>query len=151
MARKERQITIQDREQELTFKIREMPATQLEGWIIRALLLLAGSGVEMPCGAGSQADIDKAGEFLRTKGLAALGGLDYAKVKPLLDDILGCCARVIERVEERCTPETVDAYIQDVKTLLTLRGEALRLNLGFLQGVAADLSGSPVKKPTGTQ
>jgi hypothetical protein len=39
---------------------------------------------------------------------------------------------VIDQVEERCTSETVDAYILDVKTLFTLRMEAIKLNLVFL-------------------
>ena len=41
--RKETVVTIEDRGNPLTFTIREMPATQLERWIIRAMLLLAGS------------------------------------------------------------------------------------------------------------
>lgn len=38
-------IEIQDRDTILTFKITEMSATQLESWIYRALLLLAGAGI----------------------------------------------------------------------------------------------------------
>jgi hypothetical protein len=147
MARKESIITIQDRDQELTFKIREMPATKLESWIIRALLLVAGSGAQVPDGS----DIKAAGAFLAEKGLNALGNIDFEKARPLLDELLGCCSRVIERIEERCTPETVDAYILDVKTLFTLRMEAIKLNLGFLGPEAARLSGSPEEPSTATR
>lgn len=141
MARKESIITIQDRDQELTFKIREMSATKLESWIIRALLLVAGSGAQVPDGS----DIKAAGAFLAEKGLTALGNIDFEKALPLLDELLGCCARVVEKVEERCTPESVDNYILDVTTLFKLRMEAIKLNLGFLGPEVERLSGSPVK------
>lgn len=146
MARKESLITIQDRDQELIFTIREMPATKLESWIIRALLLLAGSGAQVPGGT----DIKAAGAFLAEKGLAALGNVDFEKAGPLLDELLGCCSRVIGRVEERCTPESVDAYILDVTTLFRLRMEAVKLNLGFLGPEVERLSGSPEKPDTET-
>ncbi|MDR2160561.1 MAG: hypothetical protein LBO77_00220 [Desulfovibrio sp.] len=141
MARKETLITLQDRDQELIFKIREMSATRLESWMIRALLLIASSGVDTPDGA----DIQAVGEYLAERGLRALGGIEYEKASPLLDEMLACCSRVVEKVEERCTPQTVDAYILDVSTLVRLRMEAAKLNLGFLlpEGAAAD------EKPSG--
>jgi len=146
MARKEIILEIQDREQTLTFRIREMPASKLESWIIRAVLLVAGSGAEVPAGA----DLKAVGLFLQSKGLTALGNVDFEKSRPLLDELLSCCSRVIERVEERCTPESVDAYIEDVKTLFTLRMEALKLNLGFFKGAVENLSGSPEKALSAT-
>ena len=42
--RKEEIITINDRGNELTFRIREMPATQLEGWLFRVGTALASTG-----------------------------------------------------------------------------------------------------------
>lgn len=147
MARKEIIIDIQDREQLLTFKIREMPASRLERWIARIILLLAGSGVNLP----SVDDIGAAGEFVMENGLSALASVDFEKAEPLLDELLGCCSRVIERVEERCTPQSVDAYILDVTTLLKLRMEALKLNLSFLLPEGASLSGSPEKTATAVQ
>ncbi len=137
MARKEITIDIQDREQLLTFKIREMPATKLENWLLRVALLLTKSGAQVPDGA----DLPAAGAYLAGNGLSVLGHLEPEKVQPLLDELLGCCSRVVERVEERCTPESVDAYILDVKTLFTLRAEAATLNLGFLRPEGESLSG----------
>jgi hypothetical protein len=136
MARKERVITIQDREQELTFKIREMPASKLESWVGRASMLIAGSASKVPNGF----DVGRAGALLAEKGLMALASIDSEKARPLLDELLGCCSRLVERVEERCTPDTVDNYILDVTTLLTLRLEALRLNLGFFAPAVEMLS-----------
>lgn len=128
MSRKETIIDIQDREQLLTFKIREMPASKLESWIMRSLLLLTASNVQVPAGS----DANAAGAFLLEHGLTALGNVEFEKAQPLLDDLLSCCSRVVENIEERCTPQSVDAYILDVKTLFRLRMEAFKLNLGFL-------------------
>ena len=58
--RKEKVITINDRGNELTFKIKEMPALQLESWLIRAGLLLVGSG------AFDSAEVTDAGDALNT-------------------------------------------------------------------------------------
>ena len=144
--RKEIIIDIMDRDQSLTFKIREMPAARLESWIYRAFLLVVGAGAQVPGGV----DIRAAGAFLAEKGLSALGGIDFDKAKPLLDELLACCSRVLERVEERCTPESVDAYILDVTTLFKLRMEAIKLNLGFLGPVGDKLSGFQGKQPSAT-
>ena len=138
MARRTIEITIEDRGNPLHFIIEEMPATKLEAWIIRALLLIAGAGIEVPDGA----DLRKAGAFLADKGIGALGSLDFEKARPLLDELLGCCFRKIDKVKERCTPDTVDGYIEDVTTLFKLRMEAAKLNLGFLKAEVEKLSDS---------
>ena len=145
--RKEITIDIQDREQLLTFKIREMPATKLESWIIRAFLILTGGSGKYP----PVSDMKAAGAYLTENGLQVLGMLDYEKARPLLDELLACCSRVVEKVEERCTPESVDAYVQDVKTLFTLRLESLKLNLGFWLPEAGAASGFPKNAPGKTQ
>ena len=146
MARKEITIDIRDGEQTLTFKIKQMPATRLERWILRALLLAAGSGVQVP----DNTDIKAAGAFLAEKGLAALGNIDFERAAPLYDELLACCSRLVGKVEERCTPETVDAYVSEVATLFKLRMEAAKLNLGFLGQGAANPFGSPDTPSTET-
>ena len=147
MARRLIEITIEDRGNQLHFVIEEMPATKLESWVIRALLLVAGAGMDVPDGA----DLKKAGAFLADKGISALGTIDYEKARPLLDEMLGCCYRKIEKVKERCTPDTVDGYIEDVQTLFKLRMEAVKLNLGFLKAEVENQSGSREKLSTETQ
>lgn len=141
MARKEIIITLEDRDNPLTFRIRQMPATKLETWLIRALLLLAGSGIEVPVGA----DMQKAGAVLAQGGLSMLGAVNFDKAKPLLDDLLGCCHRVLpEGGEMQVTESTVDGYIEDVRTLFRLRTEALKLNLDFFgSGVLATFRHGP--------
>ena len=136
--RKEKTITLKDRERELTFKVREMSATQLESWIIRAGLLLAGTGMlesaEVSKGAGDV--MAQAGKAIAEGGLSALGKMDYEKAKPLLDELLACCTRIDGGMEQHLTPEVVDGIIEDVKTLFALRKEALALNFGFFASAA---------------
>jgi len=135
--RTEKTIELEDRGNKLTFKIREMSATQLEDWTMRAVLVLAGAGSDIPAGGG----VEGIGKYLAEHGLAAIGNVDYAKAKPLLDEMLGCCSRVVDKMEEKVTPETADAYIQDMSTLFKLRLEAFKVNFSFFG------SGSPSTSP----
>ena len=135
--RNEKIIELEDRGNKLTFKIREMSATQLEDWTMRAVLVLAGAGSDIPASGG----VEGIGKYLAEHGLAAIGAVDYAKAKPLLDEMLGCCSRVIDKMEERVTPETADAYIEDMSTLFKLRLEAFKVNFSFFG------SGSPSSSP----
>ena len=130
--RKEKTVILNDRGNELTFKVREMPATQLESWLLRAGLLLAGTGAfDGKDVTNANEAIAKAGAVLSNGGISALASLDYIKVQPLLDELLGCCIRTDAGVEQRLTPDTVDGIIEDVKTLFALRKEALSVNLSF--------------------
>lgn len=136
--RKEKIITLNDRGKDLTFKIREMPAMKLEAWLIQAGLLLAGTGAFDGKDVSTPGDaIQKAGAVLSQGGISALANIDYEKAKPLLDDLLACCTRTDAGIEQRLTPDTVDAIITDVRTLFALRKEALTLNLGFFMGAGA--------------
>lgn len=144
MARKEHKITLEDDGYTLTFCIRQMPATKLESWLMRAGLLLASSGITLPDGASLHA----AGEHFANQGVSALGGIniDYDKAKPLLDDLLNCCHRVLDGgAEQAVTESTVDGYITDVRNLFKLRMEALTLNMGFFDigGLSKLLNPSP--------
>ena len=57
--------------------------------------------------------------------------VDFTKIKEISDVLLGCCYRVIGKMEERCTPDTVDGFIEDFRTLLTLKKEAFTLSFDF--------------------
>lgn len=132
--RKEKRITVDDRGRELTFKVKEMSALQLERWIVKAGLLLAGSGILDSTLASKDAGdvMSKAGQVISEEGLSALTKLDFDKAEPLLDDLLACCYHIVEGgVETRLTPGIVDGIIEDVRTLFTLRKEALALNFSF--------------------
>ena len=100
----------------------------------------------------------RTGRYFRHKrrerhGLKALANVEYEKAQPLLDELLACCARTDAGVEQRCTPDTVDGYIEDVRTLFKLRVEAAKLNFGFFgaspSDSPADLHIGKPRKPKG--
>ncbi len=131
--RKEKTVILDDRGKQLTFKIREMSALQMEGWIARAGILLAGAGILDKTGdARNVGEIaSELGRTIESSGLSALGKLDYDKARPLMDELLACCSRVDAGVEQPLTPDVLEGFVEDVRTLFTLRKEALALNFGF--------------------
>lgn len=136
MARREITVTLHDRDKDLVFTIKEMPATKLEDWLNRAATILISSGINVPAGA----NIEAAGAYLASQGPALFAGLEYEKVRPLIDELLGCCWRIVDKLPIQCTPENVDSYIEDVQTLYKLKWEAAKLNLGFLKAGLEKLS-----------
>jgi hypothetical protein len=144
--RAEREIVLSDRGRELRFKIREMSATQLESWIMRALLLLGPALGRLD---GEDVGLGEAARALRSKGLGLLATIEYDKAKPLLDELLACCVRVDAGVSQVCTPTSVDGYVEDVRTLFQLRKEALTLNLSFFGQGLGGPSTSPERSSTG--
>lgn len=146
--RKEKKIVVNDRGRELAFVVREMPATKLESFIVRAGLLIAGAGLADGMLGGKKPDepldaahVMQAARKIVTQGgdlLRALGAVEYEKARPLLDELLACCTPA--DAVAPLTPETADGVIEDVRTLFTLRKEALALNFDFF--ASAGPSGS---------
>ena len=135
---KEKTVTINDNGNPLQFRIKQLTATQQEELIVKALLLLANKEL-------GDMDVNELKNYqLNTKALfSALEKIDYAKVKEISNVLLGCCYRVVGKMEEKCTPETVDGYIEDFRTLLTLKKEAFALSFDFFQ----DAGNSQEAKP----
>ena len=125
--RHEKTVTLDDRGNKLTFKIREMSATETGRWIMRALKALGAAGAELPDGA----DLRAAVIFIRNNFQSFCKNIDIDDVQSLLDDLLRACTRVVGKAEEAVTPETVDDYISDVRTLFALYGEAAKVCLDF--------------------
>ena len=150
--RKEKTIVIDDRGRSLTFKIREMSALRLESWIARAGILLAATGMldETRVGVRNAGEIAAGvARAVGESGISALGRLDYDKARPLLDELLSCCSRVDAGVEQPLTPDVLEGFIEDVRTLFTLRKEALALNFGFFAqgGPSASVKDGPALQP----
>lgn len=125
--RKEKTVTLEDRGNKLVFKIREMSATAAEFWIMRLIKTLGAAGVKIPGGA----DLAGAMRYFVANSREVMAALDVESVRGLFDDLLRSCSRVVGKVEEPCTPETVDDYIEDVRTLWALKMAALEVNFGF--------------------
>lgn len=131
---KEKIITLNDSGNQLKFKVRQLPATEQEKLIVKVLLLLANKEI-------ADVEVDKLREnpqaVLNTKTiLAALDKLDYDKLEPISNTLLGCCYRINGNMEEQCTPETVNGYIESFMTLFSLKKAALEVSFDFFGGGA---------------
>lgn len=127
MARKETTIGIIDGDIEKKFRIRQMPVTKLEAWIAQTLLLVGNSELDSAALSGGAA----AGAGMAAAGMKALAGVSYEKAKPLYDELLGCCAVIVEGTFHDLSMDNADVHIEDVKTLFKLRMEAAKLNFDF--------------------
>ena len=126
---KEKIITLNDNGNMLKFKVRQLPATEQEKLIIKILLLVANKEI-------GELDVDKLRENPQTAVnskvlLSALEKLDYEKLEPISNTLLSCCYRINGNMEEQCTPETVNGYIESFITLLSLKKAALEVSFDF--------------------
>lgn len=134
MARKEITITLDDRGQERKFRIVEMPATKLQSWAFRAALLLTSvlNIGDMETGGGVDGNtISRIFDHLIKNGIGELSKIDYERARPLINELLECCYRIDGGIMQQCTENTVDGFIEDVKTLFRLEMEAAKINLDF--------------------
>lgn len=127
-------VTIKDGDKSLKFKVRQMPATEMEDWVLRVSQLAASADL---------GDIDvKTGGMKSVIGaivknpLRFISSVDYAKFKPLWDELLKSASKVDDRIEQQCDIENVDSYVSNFITLIQLRVEVLNLNFGFFSSEA---------------
>ena len=141
--RKEITVTLNDRGNELTFRIREMPATKVERWIIKLAGALSATGV-FSADVADGVDAQKAiADFLLKGGLSKLGAVtrDYDEViQPLIDELYTCVEQKVGNAYFALTPDVIDAKIEDVRTLFNLQKEIVKLHLDFFVPGAASTS-----------
>ena len=146
--RKEITVTLNDRGNELTFRIREMPATKVERWIIKLAGALSATGV-FSADVADGVDAQKAiADFLLKGGLSKLGAVtkDYDEViQPLIDELYTCVEQKVGNAYFALTPDVIDAKIEYVRTLFNLQKEIVKLHLDFFVPGAA--SSSTARQP----
>lgn len=150
--RKEEIITINDRGNELTFRIREMPATQLEGWLFRVGTALASTGFAKTEDIADGIDTTKyIANFLVKDGLRFLGNLDYEKVvKPLVDDLYSCVEQKVGEAYLAVTADNIDSKVEDIRSLFAIQKAVITLHLGFFGiGGASASAKSPSPEASG--
>lgn len=130
---KTKNITIDDNGNKLTFVVRQMPALQAWHWCNKVILLLCEAGADIPLENGFTGAV----EYIREHGLGVLGKLDYAKAQPLMEELLQQCSRLVDRMETQVTPDSCEAYIEDVRTLYLLEKEAFVISLPFFKAGGA--------------
>lgn len=121
-----------------TFVLSEMPADQAERWAIRALLALAGAGVDIPDGAA-----DAGMAAFATLGLRALTALPEDKALPLLDEMMGCVKYQPDnpKIPPQDIGHGVNGLIEEVRTRFEIRMALLRLHVGFSPAGAVQPTG----------
>lgn len=150
--RKEEIITINDRGNELTFRIREMPATQLEGWLFRVGTALASTGFAKTEDIADGIDTTKyIANLLMKDGLRFLGNLDYEKVvKPLVDDLYSCVEQKVGEAYLAVTADNIDSKVEDIRSLFAIQKAVITLHLGFFGlGGASASAKSPSPEASG--
>lgn len=136
---KEKIVTLQDGERELTFVVKQMPALKLERFINRTAILIARAtgkaygknGINTIIAALSGSD----GDSLFDRLVEILGGLDYEEVEPLYNELMECCSIIPDTsnptFRNACTPQLLDAQIESPMTLYKMRAEAVKVNFSF--------------------
>lgn len=133
MARKESTVTLEDGGTSKRFKIRQMPASKAERWIFKLVLLLGG-----------KANVQHLEDFSGL--LEAVSNQPYEKVQELLDDLLSCVSRIHDgNIESQLTPENVDGFVEEMKTLMQLRVEAFKANNFFPKAGLSESTESPAQ------
>lgn len=132
MARKVEKYTVVDegRDKGKTFQITELPAREAERWALRALLAMSRNGVDLPADA-----LDSGFASLAIMGLNMLGNIKPEDAYELMDKMLECIQYVPDGKGLQPRP-LVESDIEEVATLIRLRGEVLKLHAGFLKAVA---------------
>lgn len=132
MALKTKEITIEKgRDAGTKFLITEMPVAKADNWAMRALGVLARSGIETP-------DANTGLVGVAQMGMSAFSQVKTEEVIPLLDELLDC----VQIIPEGGQPRPLDLNINDVQdftTLWALRKEVLHLHIDFLQGVLTQI------------
>lgn len=129
------EVATEGRDKGKMFLITEMSAAKAEEWAIRALLALGASNVEVPDGA-----FELGMEALSVIGLKKLFALRPEVVKPLLDELMECVQVQPDRKRPEVKRALIEQDIEEVRTLLTLKWEVLKLHVDF--SLAESLSGS---------
>ena len=120
-------ITDEGRDKNKVFHIREMGAMQAEEWSIRALLALTKAGVDL---GGIDPGVGMAAFAGSAFSALIGGGMSFADLKPLLDDMLTC---VTLRLGASAYRQLLADDIEEVGTLFRLRTEVFKLHVDFSQ------------------
>ena len=132
--RKEKIVVISSgRDAGKKFKIREMGSIQIERWATKALMLLAGSNIDLGVDKDNLKGVEGWGNIAKA-GLSKLAEVDFEKIEPLLEDLLKCCYFLPDsNIETQLTSSNAESIIEDMSTLFKLRQEAFGIHFDFFQ------------------
>jgi hypothetical protein len=130
-------VDSEGRDKGKSFLLTEMPATKAEDWAIRVMLALGAANVEIPDGA-----LELGMAALAEIGLKKLFAISSTAIRPLLAELMECVEFVpnLQKPQVKVGYPLFESQVEEVKTLLTLKWEVLKLHMSFLE--AADLFSS---------
>lgn len=154
LMRKETVVTITTEGRDLgkKFHIKEMPASRLESWVMRAMgaMQRAGMDIEVNVLAAGLAG------FVAV-GLKAFLRAPYEEIRPLLEEMFACIERVQDEITEGYHRTLAENDIEEFTTRVKLRDEVFELHMGFsvavvlLAAASAQLQTAPSTEPLTTQ
>ncbi len=128
-------VEAEGRDKGKTFVLTEMPAARAEDWAIRALLALGSANVDLPEGLEG---LGMAG--LAEVGLKKLFALNHETIRPLLAELMECVQVQPDPRRPEVKRAMIDGDAEEVRTLLTLKYEVLKLHLDFSLGAGLSAS-----------
>lgn len=134
------QIDEEGRDKGKLFRITEMPAWRGEEWGMKVLLALTKAGADIP-----DPKLGIAG--VKIAGLQAMAGLNFAELKPLLDEMFECIVRVPDPKVLTRTRPLQDDDTEEVTTRLRLRAEVFNLHTDFLKAGLFSKQTSETSRP----
>lgn len=142
MAQETQDITIDaGRDACKTFRITEMDPEKGEWFAMRALMLIASSGNDMPdIGGGAMA-------ALASSGIQNLFKCDPHKLKPLWDELTECWSFVPDK-NKNFSRKLVEGDIEEISTRIILRMKTLEMHLNFFMvGIQSLAALAPSDRP----
>ena len=136
MAQQTMDITIgtSGRDAGKTFRITEMKPEEGEWFAMRALMLIASGGKEMPDISGG------ALAALASTGIQSLMYCPPEKIKPLWDELTECWSFVPDK-NKNFARKIVEGDIEEVGTRIHLRMKTLEMHLNFFMEGIQSLGG----------
>ncbi len=141
MPRKVETVTIdrEGRDKGKSYVLTEMPAMQAEKWALRLLNAAARNGLAIPDDVAA-AGMAGVAQMVAVNGMAALAGIAWADMEPLLDEMMEC---VQIRPSAGVTRDVhLETDIEEIFTRVQLRGAILRLHVDPSLLVSQSTSGS---------
>ena len=128
MARLEKIIEIKGgRDDGKLFKVTELPPMRSYKWVLRAIKMLASSGIELPHGTESLGIAGLAG--IDFKELAS--NIDWNELEPLLDELMVCVTRIPNPDDQTIARPVIASDIEDALTFAKLQQEAFFIHVNF--------------------
>ncbi len=129
--RKTKEITITENGNSMTFLLTQMPATRLERFLLRLVVLLGGA-------VDSNVDFSKLQKIFAEKPenaistiFANIKGLDFDTAYSLIDSLYPCAQQKAGGALIQVTKDNVDSMLGEISSLITLQKEILALNFDF--------------------